>query len=47
MQVTASFYPYYFFASEIGGDKAQVTNIVPAGAEPHDYEPTFGRLGNN
>jgi zinc transport system substrate-binding protein len=27
-------------ASEIGGDKAEITNIVPAGAEPHDYEPT-------
>ncbi len=44
MQVTASFYPYYFFASQIGGNKAQVTNIVPAGAEPHDYEPTTGDL---
>ena len=40
MQVVASFYPLYFFSSQIGGDKADVTNIVPAGAEPHDYEPT-------
>src|SRR5581483_9307724 len=40
IQVTASFYPLYFFASQIGGDKAQVTNITPTGAEPHDYEPT-------
>lgn len=44
MLITASFYPYYFFASEIGGDRAQVVNIVPAGAEPHDYEPTSGDL---
>ncbi len=40
MKVAASFYPLYFFASEIGGDKAEVRNITPAGAEPHDYEPT-------
>ncbi|HUJ69300.1 MAG TPA: metal ABC transporter substrate-binding protein [Syntrophorhabdales bacterium] len=40
LQAVASFYPLYFFSREIGGDKADVTNIVPAGAEPHDYEPT-------
>ncbi len=38
--VVASFYPLCFFSREIGGDKADVTNIVPSGAEPHDYEPT-------
>ncbi len=40
LQITASFYPMYFFASQIGGDKVQVYNITPASAEPHDYEPT-------
>src|SRR5207247_2023377 len=40
LQVAASFYPLYFFAQQIGGDKAAVVNITPAGAEPHDYEPT-------
>lgn len=40
IEVVASFYPLYFFAKQIGGDKARVTNITPAGAEPHDYEPT-------
>jgi zinc transport system substrate-binding protein len=40
LQVTASFYPMYFFASQIGGDKADVMSITPAAAEPHDYEPT-------
>ena len=40
LPVVTSFYPLYFFAERIGGDKAAVTNIVPAGAEPHDYEPT-------
>lgn len=40
LQVVTSLYPLYFFAQQIGGDKVDVTNIVPAGAEPHDYEPT-------
>ena len=40
LEVVASFYPLYFFSREICGDKADVTNIVPSGAEPHDYEPT-------
>lgn len=40
LQVAASFYPLYFFAQQIGQDKTAVTNITPAGAEPHDYEPT-------
>lgn len=40
LQVVASFYPLYFFSSEVGKDKASVHNMTPAGAEPHDYEPT-------
>jgi zinc transport system substrate-binding protein len=40
LQVTTSFYPYYFFASQIGGEKVNVINITPPGGEPHDYEPT-------
>lgn len=39
-EVAASFYPLYFFASEIAKDKARVSNITPAGVEPHDYDPT-------
>lgn len=44
MQVTTSFYPLYYFASVIAGDKADVYNITPAGSEPHDYEPTFADM---
>jgi zinc transport system substrate-binding protein len=40
VRVTASFYPLYFFTSQIAGDRAEVSNITPAGAEPHDYEPS-------
>lgn len=40
IQVVASFYPLADFAKNVGGDYVTVTNITPAGAEPHDYEPT-------
>ena len=40
LQVVASYYPLYDFARQVGGDKVSVTNVTPAGAEPHDYEPT-------
>lgn len=40
IQVATSFYPLYFFASQIAGDNAEVYNITPYGSEPHDYEPT-------
>ncbi len=46
LQVSASFYPLYFFSSQIGGDKATVDNITPAGAEPHDYDPTTQDIAN-
>lgn len=39
-KVVAGFYPMGYFASQIGGDMAEVRTITPAGAEPHDYEPT-------
>ncbi len=38
--VYASFYPLYDFAQKIGGDRVEVNNIIPAGIEPHDWEPT-------
>lgn len=40
LQVVTSFYPLYFFTSQITQDRADVYNITPAGAEPHDYEPS-------
>jgi zinc transport system substrate-binding protein len=40
LAIAASFYPLYFFTSQIGGEKVNVLNVTPADAEPHDYEPT-------
>lgn len=42
--VTATYYPLYDFAMAIGGDKVEVSNITPPGAEPHDYEATPKQL---
>ncbi len=40
LEVVTSFYPLYYFASVVGGPQTHVVNITPAGAEPHEYEPT-------
>jgi zinc transport system substrate-binding protein len=40
IQIIASFYPMAFFGQQIAGDNADITNVTPAGAEPHDYEPS-------
>ncbi len=36
--IVAAFYPLQFIAERVGGDKVQVTNLAPPGAEPHDME---------
>lgn len=38
LDVAVSFYPLEYLAEEIGGDRADVTNLTPPGAEPHDLE---------
>ena len=40
LNIMASFYPMYDFAKKVGGDKVEVTNMVSAGTEPHDWEPS-------
>src|SRR5919106_3328464 len=40
VRVIASFFPLYDFARNVSGDRAEVSVIVPAGIEPHDWEPT-------
>jgi zinc transport system substrate-binding protein len=46
LTAVTSFYPVYYFTSEIGGDLWQVENIVPTGVEPHDYEPTPSQMAS-
>jgi zinc transport system substrate-binding protein len=37
-EVVAGFYPLAWAAERVGGDRVEVTNLTPAGAEPHDLE---------
>ena len=36
--VVAAFYPVAYAAERVGGDRVSVTNLTPAGVEPHDLE---------
>lgn len=36
--VVAAFYPLAYAAEQLGGSRVRVTNLTPAGAEPHDLE---------
>ncbi|MDD6483804.1 MAG: zinc ABC transporter substrate-binding protein [Clostridiales bacterium] len=40
IKVYTSFYAMYDLTRAVAGDRAEVINLLPAGAEPHDYEPT-------
>ena len=39
-----SFYPLYEFTKNIGGDRVEVSLLIPFGIEPHDWEPTVKDL---
>lgn len=38
--IVTTLYPLENFAKKIGGDQVQVINVVPAGTESHDFEPS-------
>jgi zinc transport system substrate-binding protein len=40
IRVVAGLYPLAFVAEQVGGQGVDVTNLTPAGAEPHDLELT-------
>lgn len=40
LQVFTTFYPMYDFAKNVVGDEGTVDLLIPAGTEPHDYEPS-------
>ncbi|NMO96856.1 metal ABC transporter solute-binding protein, Zn/Mn family [Paenibacillus lemnae] len=39
INVITTFYPIYEFAKEIGGEDANVINLLPTGVEAHDWTP--------
>lgn len=46
LSVYTSFYPMYDFAKKVGGDRIELVNLVPAGTEPHDWEPATTDMVN-
>jgi zinc transport system substrate-binding protein len=40
LKVLATFYPIYDFAQNVGGDKVNVSLLVPETVDVHDFEPT-------
>lgn len=44
LTVVASGYVPYGLAKQIGGDKIDVSMLLPANAEPHSFEPTPGAI---
>ena len=44
LKIFASFYPIYDFVKKIGKDRVDVSTIVPASIEPHDFEPTARQI---
>lgn len=40
LKVVTSFYPMYEFSKQVAGEYADVIGLIPAGVEPHDWEPS-------
>jgi len=39
LTVVTTLFPLYEFAREVGGEAVDVSLLIPAGAEPHTWEP--------
>ncbi len=46
LKVYTTIYPLYDFTVKVGGDKVDVRNLVPPGAEPHEWEPAPRQLAD-
>ena len=44
INIVASFYPLAYIATTVGGDLVSVNDLVPAGTEPHDFDPSPRQL---
>ncbi len=44
IKVVGSFYPIYEFVKRVGGNKVDVSTLIPIGVEPHDFEPTIQQI---
>ena len=44
LSIVATIFPQFDFARQISGDKAEVTMLIPPGAESHSFEPTVSDI---
>ena len=44
VKVVASFYPILEFVKKVGGDRVEVSSLIPQGMEPHDFDPTVQQV---
>ncbi|MXY61430.1 MAG: hypothetical protein F4Y82_04890, partial [Cenarchaeum sp. SB0665_bin_23] len=44
VQIQTSFFPYYEFTKNVAGDAATVTQFLPLGSGPHDWEPSIRQV---
>ena len=44
LNVSVSILPQEEWVKAIGGDKVNVTVMIPPGSSPHSYEPTFSQM---
>ena len=47
LKISTTFYPIYDFTKNIVGDEADVSLVIGAGVEPHDYEPSAKEIAAN
>lgn len=43
--VVATFFPLYEFTKAVAGERATVVTLIPAGVEPHDWDPSPQDMG--
>ncbi|MCQ6559915.1 metal ABC transporter substrate-binding protein [Paenibacillus mendelii] len=46
LKVVTSIYPIYEFSKQVAGEHADVIGLIPAGVEPHDWEPSAKDMAN-
>ncbi len=45
VRIVTTTYPLEYVAKQIGQDKVIVTNVVPQGTDPHDFDPSPAQVG--
>jgi zinc transport system substrate-binding protein len=46
LTVISSLFPIHQFVKKVGGNYIESSLVIPAGIEPHDFEPTIGLIQN-